>query len=94
MCFLIVGQKFGDEMTLNGIHLRSEGNRWKRYWEEKYKKGSIDLKPIKKLKTLDGKDCDMLEEPTNSLIETLNTTDKDCFPNKYKILEIVCINVS
>ena len=83
---MIVGQKFGDEMTLPGIHLRSEGNRWIRYWEEKYKKGSNDLKPIKRLKIVDGKDCYMLEEPTNSLIETLKATDKDCFPNKYKIL--------
>ena len=92
MCFLIVGQKFGDEITLPGIHLRSEGNRWKRNWEEKLKKGSNDLKPIKKLKIVDGKDFCMLEEPTNSLIETLNATDKDCFPNKYKILEIACID--
>ena len=92
MCFLIVGQKFGDEMTLPGIQLRSEGNRWRRCWEEKYKKGSNDLKPIKKLKTVYGKDCYMLEEPTNSLIETLNATDKDCFLNKYIILEIACID--
>ena len=34
----------------------------------------------------------MLEEPTDSFIETLNATDKDCFPNLYKILEIACIS--
>ena len=54
MCFLILGQKFGDEMTLHGIHLRNEGKRWIRYWEEKYRKGSNDLKPIKKLRRVEG----------------------------------------
>ena len=54
MCFLILGQKFGDEMTLHGIHLRSEGKRWIRCWEEKYRKGSNDLKPIKKLRRVEG----------------------------------------
>ena len=39
-----------------------------------------------------GKDCYMLEEPTDSLIETLNATDKDRFPNLYKILEIACLS--
>ena len=34
----------------------------------------------------------MLEEPTDSLIETLNATDKNCFPNIYKVLEIPCIS--
>ena len=92
MGFLILGQKLGDEMILHGIHLRSEGKRWKKYWEEKYGKGSIDSKPIKKLKRVDGKDCYMLEEPTDSLIETLNATDKYYFPNLYKILEIACIS--
>ena len=76
MCFLIVGQKFGDEMSLHDTHFRSEGNRWIRYWEEKYATGSNDSKPIKKLKK----------------IETLNVTDKDCYPNIYKILEISCIS--
>ena len=55
-------------------------------------KGSIGSKPIKKLKRVDGKDCYMLEEPTDSLIETLNATDKYYFPNLYKILEIACIS--
>ena len=77
---------------MHGIHLRSEGKRWRRYWEEKYRKGSIDSKPIKKRKRADGKDCYVLEEPTDSLIETLNATDKDRFPNLYKILEIACLS--
>ena len=34
----------------------------------------------------------MLEESTDSLIETLNATDKYYFPNLYKILEIACIS--
>ena len=55
-------------------------------------KGGNASKPIKKLKRADGKDCYMLEESTDSLIETLNATDKDCFPNIYKILEIPCIS--
>ena len=79
-------------MTLYGIHLRSECKRWIRYWEEKYRKGSNDLIPIKKLRRVDGKDCYMLEEPTGSLIETLNATDKDHFPNLYKILEITFLS--
>ena len=62
MFFLILGHKFGDEFTLHGIHLRSEGKRWRRYWEEKYRKGSTDSKPIKKLKRVDGKD--VLEDVT------------------------------
>ena len=33
----------------------------------------------------------MLKEPTDSLIETLSSTDKDCFPNICKTLEILCI---
>ena len=64
----------------------------RRYWEGKYRKGSSDSKPIKKFKRIDGKDCYMLEEPTDSLIETLNATDKNCFPNIYKVLEIPCIS--
>ena len=63
-----------------------------RYWEGKYRKGSSDSKPIKKFERIDGKDCYMLEEPTDSLIETLNATDKNCFPNIYKVLEIPCIS--
>ena len=55
-------------------------------------KGGNASKPINKLKRADGKDCYMLEESTDSLIETLNATDKDCFPNIYKILEIPCIS--
>ena len=46
MFFLIAGKNFGDEMTSHDIHLQSEGNRWRRYWEEKYRKGSNDSKPI------------------------------------------------
>ena len=34
----------------------------------------------------------MLEEQTDSLIERLNATDRYCFPNLYKILEIACIS--
>ena len=49
-------------------------------------------KSIKKLKRADGKDCYMSEEPTDGLIETLNATDKDFFPNIYKILGIPCIS--
>ena len=90
--FLILGQKLRDEMTLHSIHLQSEGKQWRTYWEEKYRKGSIDSKHIKKFKRVDGKDCYMLEEPTDSLIETLNATDRYCFPNLYKILEIACIS--
>ena len=56
------------------------------------KKGNNDSKPIKKLKRVDGKDCCMLEGPTDSLIETLNPTDKECFPNINKILEITRIS--
>ena len=76
MFFLILGQKFGDEMTLHSIHLRIEGKRWRIYWQEKYRKGSTDWKPIKKLKSVDGKDRYVVEETTDSLIETLNATDK------------------
>ena len=70
MFFLIAGKNFGDEMTSHDIHLQSEGNRLRRYWEEKYGKGSNDSKPIKKLKRVDQKDCNMLEEPADSLINT------------------------
>ena len=81
MCFWSVGQKFGYEMSLHGIHLRSGGNRWRRYWEDQ------------EAQKIDGKDCYMLEEPTDSLIETVNARDKDCYPNIYTILEINTIKV-
>ena len=38
------------------------------------------------------KDCYMLEKPADSLIETLNAKNKDCYSNIYKVLEIAGIS--
>ena len=59
-----------------------------RYWEEKKEAMLPNLS--RNSKELMGKTVTCRKN--RQMIETLNATDKDCFPNIYKILEIPCIS--
>ena len=86
ICFFIAGQKYGDEMSLHCIHLWCEGNQWRKYWEEKYTKGNNGWKPETYQETQKKLWERLLHADT--LVETIDGMEKDCYLNIYKILEI------
>ena len=90
MAIILLDDKFRDEVSMNGIQIRSERKWSRRFWEKKQLDDSYEKRETKKLKRVDEKDACNLQDSTDSLISALNAVDIENYPKVRKLLEIAC----
>ena len=92
MAIILLDDKFRDEVSTNGIQIRSERKWSRRFWEKKQLDDSYEKRETKKLKRVDEKDVCNLQDSIDSLISALNAVDIENYPKVRKLLEIACIS--